>query len=119
MLRSTRLFAALPAAAAIILLAACGDVGQVAQDAAESAVSQVAATGKAELTQQICAPVTDGTLSAEDLTLLTGLVDAADTAGLPSDITEPLRELAAAGDQAPEDALQKLRDGCADATEAG
>jgi hypothetical protein len=88
--------------------------GQSAQDAASNAVSQAAGAGRDALVRQACAPVNDGTIDPGDVTLLTGLLGAARAAGVPSEVLDPMEEIAAAGDNAPEDAVESLRDACAD-----
>jgi hypothetical protein len=56
--------------------------------------------------------VQDGLVSVEDKALLGGLVAAAQTAGVPSDITTPLDQIAAAGDQAPTESVNALKEAC-------
>ncbi|HET6240399.1 MAG TPA: hypothetical protein VFD99_00235, partial [Arthrobacter sp.] len=65
-----------------------------------------------EVRNQVCALVEDGLVSVQDKELLGGLVVSAETAGVPSDITTPLRQIAAAGDQIPADSVKALNDAC-------
>ena len=79
------------------------------QEAAEKAVSdgasQVATAAAGEVKKQACALVEDGLVSIKDKELLGGLVAGAETAGVPSDITTPLRQIAEAGDQVPAESV--------------
>ncbi|MBT2512448.1 hypothetical protein [Arthrobacter sp. ISL-30] len=103
---------ALSVVPALLLLVGCGEVEQAAKDAAGSAASGVANAAAEQVKGQICKLVEDGLVSLEDKNVLTGLVSAADTAGLPDNITKPLKEIAQAGDQAPEASVVELKKAC-------
>ncbi len=96
----------------MLLLAGCGAVEEAAGNAASDAASKVASAAADEVRRQICAVVQDGLVSAEDKQVLGGLVSAARTAGVPSEITTPLGEIAEAGDQVPAESVQALKDAC-------
>lgn len=96
----------------VALLAGCGQAKDAATDAASSAASLVGNAAAAEVRRQICAPVQDGQISAQDKQVLSGLVAAAKTAGFPAEITTPLGEIARAGDQAPAESVAALRKAC-------
>ena len=51
-------------------------------------------------------------VSLEEKQVLGGLVSAARTAGVPTEITTPLGEIAEAGDQVPSESVQALKDAC-------
>lgn len=104
--------AALSAAPLLLLLAGCGAVEEAAGNAASDAASKVATAAADEVKRQVCAVVKDGLVSVEDRKALGGLVSAARTAGVPSEITTPLGDIAEAGDQVPEDSVQALTDAC-------
>jgi hypothetical protein len=109
--RFTTFFAAgLPAA--VLLLTGCGATGEAAGNAAGGAASKVASSAAQEVTRQICAVVQNGLVSAEDKKALAGLVSAAQSAGVPAEITTPLGQIAQSGDQVPADAVQALKDAC-------
>ena len=108
-----RRFAVLSAAPLLLLLAGCGAVEDAATDAANDAASKVATAAADEVNKQICAVVQDGLVSVQDKQVLAGLVSAARTAGVPTDITTPLGEIAEAGDQVPAESVQALQDACA------
>lgn len=108
-----RPLAALAAAPLLLLLAGCGAVEEAATDAANDAASKVATAAAGEVSKQICAVVQDGLVSVQDKQVLAGLVSAARTAGVPTDITTPLGEIAEAGDQVPAGSVQALQDACA------
>jgi hypothetical protein len=108
-----RRLAALSAAPLLLLLAGCGAVEEAAGNAASDAASKVAAAGAAEVKRQVCAVVQDGLVSVEDKQALAGLVSAARTAGVPAEITTPLGQIAAAGDEVPGESVQALKDACA------
>ncbi len=108
-----RRLAALSAVPFLLLISACGSVQDAAQNAANDAASKVATAATDEVRKQVCTVVEDGLVSASDKALLGGLVSAADAAGVPSDITTPLGEIAEAGDQVPADSVSALRDACA------
>lgn len=113
----TRAFTVTTAAlSAVLLLAGCGAAGDAAGDAARNAASaaasQAASAVAQEVTKQVCARVQDGLVSVEDKKALAGLVTAAKEAGVPAEITTPLGEVAASGDQVPADAVKSLTDAC-------
>ncbi|WP_311211611.1 MULTISPECIES: hypothetical protein [unclassified Arthrobacter] len=108
----TRRLAVLSAVPVLLLLVGCGAVEEAAGNAASEAASKVATAAADEMTKQICAVVQDGLVGVEDKQVLAGLVTAADAAGVPSDITTPLRQIADAGDQVPAESVQALKDAC-------
>jgi hypothetical protein len=95
-----------------VLLAGCSQIEETAGGIASDAASQVAGAAAEEVRSQVCSLVNDGNVSAEDRELLGGLVDAAETAGVPTDITGPLRDIAAAGDQVPAESVEALNEAC-------
>ncbi len=98
------------------LTAGCGQVQDAATGAASDAASQAASkVGQAaadEVQLQICSRVTDGEVSDQDKQVLSGLVAAAKSAGVPAEITTPLNQVAPSGDQAPAEAVDALRQAC-------
>jgi hypothetical protein len=107
-----RRLAALSAALLLLLLTGCGAVEEAAGNAASDAASKVASAAAEEVNRQICAVVQDGLVSVEDKRVLGGLVSAARTAGVPSEITTPLGQIAEAGDQVPAESVQALTQAC-------
>lgn len=95
------------------LLVGCNQIEETAGEIASDAASQVAGAAAEEVRSQICSLVDDGKVSAEDKQLLGGLVDAAETAGVPAQIIDPLRDIAAAGDQVPAESVDALNEACA------
>jgi hypothetical protein len=95
-----------------LALTACSEVQEGAQNVASSAVSGVANAAADQVKGQICALVEDGLVSVQEKQVLTGLVSGAETAGVPSQITKPLKEIAAAGDQIPEGSVAELKKAC-------
>ncbi|MET3719427.1 MULTISPECIES: hypothetical protein [unclassified Arthrobacter] len=104
--------AALFAAALMIVLTGCGQVQEVAENAANDAASKVATAAADEVRNQVCTMVEDGLVSVQDKALLGGLVSAADAAGVPAEITTPLGQIAEAGDQVPAGSVTALKDAC-------
>lgn len=107
-----RRLAALSAVPLLLFIAGCGTVQEAAQTAASDTASKVASAAAAEVRKQICTVAEDGLVSVSDKALLGGLVSAAATAGLPSDITTPLGQIAASGDQVPADSVAALKEAC-------
>ena len=105
--------AALSAASLLVVLTGCGQVQEAAQSAASDAASKVAGAAADQIKTQACALVEDGLVSVHDKELLGGLAAGAETAGVPSEITTPLRQIAASGDQVPGDAVKNLTEACA------
>lgn len=105
--------AALSAAALIVLLTGCGQVQDAAEKAVSDGASQVATAAADQVKGQVCALVQDGLVSVKDKEALGGLVSGAETAGVPSEITTPLRQIAEAGDQVPAESVTALKDACA------
>jgi hypothetical protein len=104
--------AALSAATLIVVLTGCGQVQEAAEKAVSDGASQVATAAADQVKGQICALVEDGLVSVKDKELLGGLVAGAETAGVPSEITTPLRQIAEAGDQVPAESVTALKDAC-------
>lgn len=94
------------------MLVGCSQIEETAGGIASDAASQVAGAAAEEVRSQVCSLVSDGNVSAEDKRLLGGLVDAAETAGVPAEITDPLRDIAAAGDQVPAESVDALNEAC-------
>lgn len=119
----TRRYSALLLVPFALFLAGCGEVEQAVNDAADEAVSDatqtvedgasdVAGAATSEVVKQICKPLQDGQISAEDQQFLSGLVSGAESAGVPDGIVNPLREIADAGDQVPAESVEALRKKC-------
>ena len=108
-----RALTALSAVTLFLMLTGCGQVQDTANKAVNDGASAVATAAAGEVRKQACALVEDGLVSVKDKELLGGLVAGAETAGVPSDITTPLRQIAASGDQVPADSVQALRTACA------
>ncbi|MEE2570103.1 hypothetical protein V1638_11950 [Pseudarthrobacter sp. J64] len=95
-----------------LLLAGCS-VQDAAENAVSDAASKVTTAAADEVRNQVCALVEDGLVSLGEQELLGGLVGAAESAGIPAEITTPMRQIADAGDQVPEDSVKNLQDACA------
>lgn len=92
-----------------LLLSGCAQIEESATDT----VSQVADAAADEVRNQVCALVEDGQVSRQDMQVLSGLVAAAESAGVPSEIADPLKEIAEAGDTAPQESVDALQEACA------
>ncbi|MGP4030683.1 hypothetical protein [Pseudarthrobacter sp. 1C304] len=113
-LRNTHLYgAAISAAALLVALTGCGQVEEAANKAVSDGASQVATAAGSEVKKQACALVEDGLVSVQDKELLGGLVAGAAAAGVPEEITTPLRQIADSGDQVPAESVKALQDACA------
>jgi hypothetical protein len=97
---------------ALLLVAGCSQAEEAVQNAASSAASGVANAAAEQVKGQICALLEDGVVSASDKVALGGLVAGAETAGVPSEITGPLREIAEAGDAVPTESVKQLQAAC-------
>ena len=104
--------AALSFAALVVVLTGCGQVQGAAEKAVSDGASQVGTAAADQVKGQICGLVEDGLVSVKDKELLGGLVAGAETAGVPSEITTPLRQIAEAGDQVPTESVTALKDAC-------
>ncbi|MFO7689156.1 MAG: hypothetical protein R6W83_01140 [Cryobacterium sp.] len=93
-------------------LAGCGQAQESAQDAAGDAAATAAAAAAARVQEQVCSVVADGQISEQDRQTLSGLLVAAEAAGVPAEFVTPLEDIAQAGDQLPSDALEKLNRAC-------
>lgn len=91
---------------------AASDVASAAEDAVSDAASDLANATVGEIVQRICEPLQDGTVSAEDQQFLSGLLTAAESAGVSGDITGPLEDIAQAGDQVPAESVEALKENC-------
>lgn len=89
----------------VAVLAGCGQARDAATDTARNAAAEA-------VKRQICAPLQDGQISAQDKQVLSGLVSTAKSAGVSAEITTPLDEIARAGDQAPAESVTALRKAC-------
>lgn len=106
-----------PALLALVLtafaLSSCAQLEESASGIASDAASQFAEATAEELRTQACRLVEDGSVSLADQQFLSDLVESAETAGLPAEFTEPLKEIAAAGDDVPADSVESLQNSCA------
>jgi len=108
-----RRLAALSAVALMLLISGCGQVQQAAEKAVNDGASQVASAAGSEIKKQACSLVADGLVSVQDKKALAGLVAGAKGAGVPAEITTPLKQIADSGDQVPADAVKNLQAACA------
>ncbi|MDQ4046987.1 MAG: hypothetical protein M3127_06430 [Actinomycetota bacterium] len=97
---------------ALLLVAGCSQAEEAVQNAASSAASGVANAAAEQVKGQICALLEDGLVSASDKAALGGLVAGAEAAGVPSEIMNPLREIAEAGDAVPAESVKQLQEAC-------
>jgi len=107
-----RRIAALSAIPLMLLLAACGSVQESAQTAASEAASKVASSAADQVKGQVCTIVQDGVVSVQEKELLGGLVSAAKTGGVPSEISAPLGKIADSADQVPDESVTALKKAC-------
>ena len=103
----------LSGAAVVALVTGCGPGADSASEAASSAASQAGDTARAQAIKSVCGTVEDGEVSGPERAVLATWGVAADQAGVPAEITAPLKEIVAAGDQPPAEAVQQLKDACA------
>jgi len=108
-----RSLTALAAVSLMVMLAGCGQVQQATEKAVSDGASQVATAAGSEIKKQACSLVSDGLVSVQDKQALGGLVSGAQAAGVPAEITTPLKQIADSGDQVPADSLKALQDACA------
>jgi hypothetical protein len=112
-----------PLVSAVLLVSGCGQVEQAASNAADEvaqagqaaagqAAADIAKAGKEELMRQACKPVNDGTISASDQELISGLLAGAEAAGVRSDVVAQFKEVAQAGDKVPSDVVKEMQDTC-------
>ncbi|ASN38363.1 hypothetical protein CGQ24_04615 [Arthrobacter sp. 7749] len=109
---------ALTTSLAILALATsgCAGIADTASSAASSAATQLADGAKKELIKQVCAPIKDGTVNADDLKIVTSMVDAVREGGLPEEIVSALDDVAASGDKVPADVQARLITACENAS---
>lgn len=103
-----RLFATILPVSTLVLLAGCSAVQQAVVGAA-SGPAQAAAD---QVTRQICAPLADGVISAQDQRVLSALLAGAQAAGVGAEVLTPLEQVARSGDQVPAAAVTALREAC-------
>ncbi|MEO5315168.1 hypothetical protein PV772_13775 [Pseudarthrobacter sp. CC12] len=96
----------------LLAVVGCGQVQDAAKSAASAAASQAATAAAGAVRGQICSPLQDGQLSAQDKQVLSGLLSTAKTAGVPTQFVTPLEEIAKAGDQVPAASVTALLKAC-------
>ncbi|MCW3767299.1 MULTISPECIES: hypothetical protein [Paenarthrobacter] len=96
----------------LLAVAGCGQVQDAAKSVASDAASQAATAAADAVRGQICSPLQDGQLSAQDKQVLSGLLSTAQTAGVPAQFITPLEEIAQAGDQVPVASVTALLKAC-------
>lgn len=97
---------------AALLLAGCSQAEQAADDAASQVATRAAGAAADQVRGQVCTRVEDGQVGAEDKQVLTGLLSAARSAGLPQEIVGPLEQVAESGDRLPGEAVGRLAEEC-------
>jgi hypothetical protein len=107
-----RRFAPLLVLPFFLVMAGCSQVGDAAKDIAGEAASQAGSAAMAEVREQICTPLKDGTISDQDKQVLSGLLFTAEAAGVPVDYITPLRSIAESGDQLPSESVAALQEAC-------
>jgi hypothetical protein len=107
------LAASLAAAVLTVTLCGCGQVQQAAEKAVNDGASHVATAAGSEIKKQACSLVKDGLVSVQDKQALGGLAAGAQAAGVPVEVTTPLKQIADSGDKVPADSLNALQDACA------
>lgn len=113
MKRTYSALATLTATLPLALLVAGCSVQEAAENAAGDAASKVATAAADEVRNQVCVLVEDGLVSLGEQQVLSGLVGAAESAGVPEEFLTPMRQIAGAGDQVPEDSVNTLQEACA------
>jgi hypothetical protein len=107
-----RRLAPLLAVPLFLIVAGCSQVGDAAKDIAGEAASQAGSAAVAEVQEQICTPLQDGTISEQDKQVLSGLLVAAEAAGVPVEFITPLEDIAESGDQLPSESVAALEEAC-------
>lgn len=107
-----RRFAALMVAPFLLTVVGCAQVQDAAKGVASDAASQAATAAGDVVRGQICSPLQDGQLSAQDRQVLSGLLSTAKAAGVPAEFVTPLEEIAKAGDRVPVDSVTALLKAC-------
>lgn len=107
-----RRLAPLLAVPVLLLTVGCSQVGDAAKEIAGEAASQAGSAAAAEVREQICAPLQDGTISEQDQQVLAGLLVAAEAAGVPVEFISPLEDIAESGDQLPAESVAALQEAC-------
>lgn len=96
----------------VVLLAGCSQVTSAVPDGAGQAATSAAAAAGEQLTAQICAPVEDGIISADDLKLLETLIVAAGSGNIAPTVRVPLQQVVESGGTVTADASASLRAAC-------
>jgi hypothetical protein len=103
--------------AATLVLAGCAQAEDAVRGAAEgvasSAASQAAEAAKKLAREQLCKISSDGKISPSESRSLDAAVAAAESAGVPREITDAARQLADEGTAAPRQAVADLQEQCA------
>ncbi|RFA06446.1 hypothetical protein B7R54_18890 [Subtercola boreus] len=96
----------------VVLLAGCSQVTSAVSDGAGQVATSAAAAAGGQLTAQICAPVEDGTITADDLKLLETLIVAAGSGNIAPTVRVPLQQVVEGGATVTADASASLRAAC-------
>jgi hypothetical protein len=86
---------------------------QAASRAATAAASKAGEVAKDVVRDQVCRIAADGKIDAQEAAAIRQAADAAERAGVPRDIVDAARAVATAGAEAPEQAVDRLRQECA------
>jgi hypothetical protein len=78
----------------LFALVGCSQLETAMSDGAKDVAATAKAAASAELTKRICAPLADGTISAEDQARVTDLLKAAEASGLATDLIASRQKVA-------------------------
>jgi hypothetical protein len=101
-------------AAESVATEAASKAAEAAEGVATRAASKAAEAATDVVRQQLCRIAADGRVSPEEATAIREAADAAERAGVPQDIVDAARAVAEAGANAPQEAVDRLRQKCAE-----
>ena len=98
----------------LISITGCSQLQTVVGDGARQVTASAAAVATAELTRQICTPITDGSITTEDQARIAALLSAAESAGVAEELVASMQKITGSGAEPSASDVSAFMEACAE-----